>query len=77
MEKLYRKLLSILVRRELRQMPSYYPITLDDLITYHDFMAIEAMNNPRLLGVSVQSAMYLSKMKELQGDHNDRIYGNT
>lgn len=68
MKKLYRKLLSILVRRELREITNIYPYSIDELIDYHDFMAIETMKNPRILGISVQTAMYLSRLKKSRGE---------
>jgi len=62
----YRQILRFLVREELRKITDTDTYTLDDLINYHDFMAIECMDNRRILGVSIQSAIQLDKLKKLQ-----------
>lgn len=60
----YLKILQWLCRKELRRIADKYPQTRDELIKYHDFMAIECINaetktKDRVLGISVNTAMML------------------
>jgi len=61
MKKLYLKFLSRLCKRELKKISTKYPHTCEDLIRYHDFMAIQCVNTEteaqsRILGISVSTA---------------------
>ena len=60
----YLQLLQWLCRKELRRITDVYPQTREDLVKYHDFMAIECINvetkaQDRILGVSVNTAKML------------------
>lgn len=60
----YLKILQRLCRKELRRIADKYPHTRDELIKYHDFMAIECINaetktKDRVLGISVNTARML------------------
>lgn len=62
----YLQLLQWLCRRELKKITKSYPNTREELIRYHDFMAIGCVDaeNPardRLLGISVGTARMLEK----------------
>ena len=61
MRKHYRKLLRWLCRKEMRNIADQYPISREELIRYHDFMAISCINTQtkskeRILGISVATA---------------------
>jgi hypothetical protein len=60
----YLKVLHWLCRRELKRIADKYPQTREELIKYHDFMAIECINSKtkakdRILGISVNTARML------------------
>ncbi len=60
----YIKILQWLCRKELKRIADKYPQTRDELIKYHDFMAIECINaetetKDRVLGISVNTARML------------------
>lgn len=62
--KKYQKLLQYLCRKELKVIADNYPQTREDLILYHDMMAIECINEDttaqkRILGISVSTAKML------------------
>lgn len=63
----YLNLLQYLCKRELKKIADNYPHTRDDLIKYHDYMAIECINaktksQDRILGISI------STVNMLEGD---------
>ena len=67
MKKYYLKILQKLCRYELKHICDAYPNSLDDLILWHDFMAIQSINSKtkakdNLLGVCVQTAKELEKL---------------
>ena len=54
----YRNILQWLCRRELKKIADKYPNTVDELIKWHDFMAIECINaetkgRERMLGICI------------------------
>ena len=68
MKTIYLKFLQWLCKKEIRRIADKYPNSLDDLIKYHDFMAIacldsEAKSADRILGISVSTAQMLDKLK--------------
>jgi hypothetical protein len=59
MRKYYIKFLQYLCKRELRTLSNMYPNTLEELIIWHDFMAIETItknDKKGLLGICVQTS---------------------
>lgn len=76
LNKLLRKILSILVRKQLRKISNNYPMSLAELTDYHDFMAIEAiMTNSRVLGVSLESSKYLRELQSIKATKTGRWSG--
>lgn len=68
-------------RAKMRELADKYPMSVDDLIEFHDLVSIEVCNaetksKDRLLGVSLSSAKELERMRDaliaLQAD-NDRL----
>ena len=69
MKRLYLKILQYLCRKELKRISDAYPNTLDELIAWHDYMALECINSEtkgkdRILGVCVGTANWLDKLKD-------------
>jgi len=63
----YLNLLQRLCRIELRKISDKYPMTREELIKYHDYMAINCLessvkNKDRVLGVSVATARALDDL---------------
>lgn len=63
---IYLQLLQRLCRRELKRIADKYPNTLENLIKYHEFMAIECVNQEtkvqeRIFGISINTAILLDK----------------
>jgi hypothetical protein len=61
---IYLRILKRLCRYELRRIADKYPQTREELIAYHDFMAIECIDadtesKDRILGISVNTANML------------------
>jgi len=65
MRKLYRKILSKLCKIEMKNIADNYPdISRDNLVRYHDFMAINCVDSDkksaqRVLGISLKTAIML------------------
>lgn len=64
--KLYRKILSFLVRRELRKISTQEYIDIDDLISYYDFMSIECMDRPKILKPSIRTSLALEELRDIK-----------
>jgi hypothetical protein len=65
----YLKLLHWLCRRELQHIADKYPQTREELVRYHDFMAIACINaetpsKERILGISVNTARMLEAVAQ-------------
>lgn len=68
MKKLYLKLLQHLCQKELKKISDVYPNTMDEIIKWHDFMAIECINaetkgEKRVLGICVGTSNLLEMYK--------------
>jgi len=64
MRDLYRRLLQVLCRIELKAIADDYPMTRKELIKYYDYLAIACINEEtksreRMLGISVRTANLL------------------
>ncbi len=62
----YLKLLKYLCKKEIRRISITYPISREELIRYHDFLAIECLgsNKPsaeRILGVCISTSRELER----------------
>ena len=67
MKKYYRKILQYLCKRELKIISDKFPNTLNELIQWHDFMAMECVNGEtkgkdRMLGICTQTSNELEKL---------------
>jgi len=68
MKRIYLNMLQYLCRRELKRISVVSTNTVDELIKWHDYMAIECVNSEtkgkdRILGICVATADWLDKLK--------------
>lgn len=68
---LYRNILQWLCRRELKKIGDKYPNTIDELIKWHDFMAMECINaetkgRERMLGICIGTSNALDNKQTKQ-----------
>ena len=71
----YISLLQRLCRVELRKIADKYPMTRQELVEYHDFMAINCLessvkNSNRILGISVATARALDDLPLYSGTYD-------
>lgn len=78
----YLKLLQILCRRELKKIADDYPQSNEELIKYHDYMAILCINaetkaKDRVLGISVATANALEGCRDQPRSESTPLQGHS